>query len=150
MVRLPNEACIKKVLIVDDEHLIRYSLQRLLAYEGYSAFIAESGQEALRLFAEQDPEIVILDIHLPDTNGLVLLRTIKESNPLVAVIMATGCPEEHSSIEAMRMGALAYLEKPIDIGHLKVLMRSPKPSSGQRGIPALTIKAGDHAPAQIQ
>ena len=141
-----------KVLIVDDEHLIRYSLQRLLEQSGYSAFIAGSGQDALRVFIEQEPAIVILDIHLPDTNGLSLLRTIKEMDPSVTVIMATGCPEKHSNKEAMRMGALDYLEKPVDIDHLKDIMQStklhgpPKPVSMLRGGPALLNEAGNSAP----
>ena len=116
----------KKVLIVDDEYLIRYSLQRLLEREGYAAFTAGSGHEALRIFAEQKPDIVILDIHLPDSNGVSLLKTIKENSPSVAMIMATGSPDLQSGVEAMKMGALAYLEKPLDMCNLKTLMHSTK------------------------
>ncbi len=90
------------------------------------ALTAGSGHEALRLFEEQKPDIVILDIRLPDSNGLSLLKTIKESSPSVATIMATGCPDAQSRVEAMKMGALAYLEKPLDMDNLKALMRSTK------------------------
>jgi DNA-binding NtrC family response regulator len=114
----------KKVLIVDDEYLIRYSLQKLIDGEGYTAFTAESGLEALRLFEEQKPDIVILDIHLPDSNGLILLKTIKEISPSVTVIMATGCPDIQSSVEAMKMGALDYLEKPVDFEKLAAILKS--------------------------
>jgi DNA-binding NtrC family response regulator len=113
----------KKVLIVDDEYLIRYSLQRLLKREGYAVFTAGSGHEALRIFEERSPEIVILDIHLPDSHDLSLLKTIKESSPTVAIVMTTGSPNLQSSVEAMKMGALAYLEKPLDMYNLKTLMR---------------------------
>jgi DNA-binding NtrC family response regulator len=117
-----------KVLIVDDEYLIRYSLQRLLEREGYVAFTAGSGHEALRLFEERKPDIVILDIRLPDSNGLSLLKTIKESCPSVAMIMATGSPDVQSRVEAMKMGALAYLEKPVDMDSLKTLMHDTTPA----------------------
>ncbi len=116
----------KKVLIVDDEHLIRYSMQKLIEFWGYSAVTAECGEDALRLFSEQKPDIVILDIHLPDLNGLDLLKTIKDICPSVAVIMATGCPDAKTSVDAMNMGALAYLEKPVCIDTLKTLMHSSK------------------------
>jgi two-component system nitrogen regulation response regulator NtrX len=116
----------KKVLIVDDECLITYVMQRLIENEGYSAFTAGCGDEALRLFNEQKPDIVILDIHLPDTNGLVLLKTIKNISPSVVVIMATGCSDLQNSAEAMKMGALAYLEKPVSIDTLMALMHSIK------------------------
>jgi DNA-binding NtrC family response regulator len=119
----------KKVLIVDDEYLIRYSLKKLIEREGYAAFTAGTGHEALRLFEEQRPDIVILDIRLPDSNGLSLLKTIKESCPSVAMIMATGCPDVQSNVEAMKMGALAYLEKPVDMDSLKTLMRGTAPAA---------------------
>ncbi len=114
----------RKVLIVDDEYLIRYAMQKLVEDEGYSAFTAGCGDEALRQFSEQKPDIVILDIHLPDINGLVLLKTIKEISPSVSVIMATGCPDVHTSEEAMKMGALDYIAKPVSIDTLKTLMHA--------------------------
>jgi DNA-binding NtrC family response regulator len=120
----PRQGAKKRVLIIDDEYLIRYSLQRLIEQEGYEAFTAASGQEGLRFFEEQRPDIIILDIRLPDTNGFALLKTIKESSPSAIVIMATGCPDVQGSDEAIKMGALDYLEKPIDIEHLKTLMRA--------------------------
>jgi two-component system, NtrC family, response regulator AtoC len=116
----------KKVLIVDDEYLIRYSLQHLIEDEGFATFAADSGLNALRLFEEQKPEIVILDINLPDSNGLTLLKTIKDINPHAVVIMITACAEVQSSVDAMKMGALDYLEKPIDIEKLKTLLAAEK------------------------
>ncbi|MGE5174233.1 MAG: response regulator [Betaproteobacteria bacterium] len=119
----------KKVLIVDDEYLIRYSMQILIGHEGYEALTAESGLEALRLLEEHKPEIVILDVHLPDSNGLLILKTIKEISPSATVIMVTGCPDIESSVEAMKMGALNYLEKPINIDELKALMHATEQQS---------------------
>ena len=116
----------EKVLVVDDEYLIRFSLQALMEQEGYEVFTAATGQDALRLFEEQKPDIVILDIRLPDTSGFVLLKTFKEIGPSAAVIMATCCPDAQGRIRAMKMGALDYLEKPVSIECLKTLMRAAK------------------------
>jgi DNA-binding NtrC family response regulator len=115
-----------KVLLVDDEMLIRYSLQRLIEREGFSVITAESGLEALRQFEQEKPDIVILDIRLPDTSGLTLLKTIKEIGPSVTVVMVTACPDIQSSVEAMKMGAFDYLDKPIDIEKLMNILNTLK------------------------
>jgi two-component system, NtrC family, response regulator AtoC len=115
-----------KVLLVDDEMLIRYSLQRLIAREGFAIVTAESGLEALRQFEQERPDIVILDIRLPDTSGLTLLKTIKEIRPSVTVVMVTACPDIQSSVEAMKMGAFDYLDKPIDIEKLMNILNTLK------------------------
>ncbi len=112
----------KKVLIVDDESLIRYSLQRFVEDEGFTAYTADSGIHALKSLEEDKPEVVILDIHLPDANGLTLLKTIKEADPDVTVIMITGMADIQSTVEAMKKGALDYLEKPIDFDKLKGML----------------------------
>jgi DNA-binding NtrC family response regulator len=113
-------------LIVDDESLIRYSLQNLIEREGFPVITADSGLHALKQFEEEKPEIVILDIRLPDSNGLTLLKTIKEINPAVTVVMVTACPDIQSSVEAMKIGAYDYLEKPIDFDKLTAILNTLK------------------------
>ena len=120
----PCSAARNKVLIVDDEYLIRYAMQKLMDEWGYSSYTAGCGKDALRLFSEQKPDIVILDVQLPDQNGLVILKTIKDICPSVAVIMLTGCTDAQKSALAKKMGVLAYLEKPVRIDALKSLMSS--------------------------
>src|SRR5512143_341527 len=114
VIRPPAGKTGKKVLIVDDEFLIRYSLQNLIEREGFSVITADSGLHALQQFEAEKPEIVILDIRLPDSNGLALLKTMKELSPSVTVVMVTACPDIQSSVEAIKMGAFDYLDKPID------------------------------------
>lgn len=121
----------KKVLIVDDEFLIRYSLQNLIEREGFSVITADSGLHALQQFEQAKPEIVILDIRLPDSNGLVLLKTMKEINPSVTVVMVTACPDIQSSVEAIKMGAFDYLDKPIDFEKLIGIMNTLKEERSQ-------------------
>jgi two-component system response regulator AtoC len=116
----------RKVLIVDDEYLIRYSLQRLIEREGFAVITADSGLQALQQFEQEKPDIVILDIRLPDANGLNLLKTIKEISPSVTVVMVTACPDIQSSVEAMKMGAFDYLDKPIDLDKLTNILNTLK------------------------
>ena len=93
--KVPKKAP-KKILIVDDESLIRYSLQRFVEEEGFAALTADSGIHALRSLEEDKPDIVILDIHLPDANGLALLKTIKEAGAVLSFSFPKGlscaCP----------------------------------------------------------
>ncbi len=114
------------ILIVDDEDLIRISLQRLLRQQGFTVSTAGTALEALQRFEADRPEIVILDIRLPDSNGLQLLRTLKENRPSVAVIMITANPEIQNSVEAMKSGAYDFLEKPIDLERLRSIINSLK------------------------
>ncbi len=109
----------KKALVVDDESIIRLSLKRFLEDEGFHALTASTGIDALKKIEENQPDIVILDIQLPDTNGLTLLQTIKEMNPSITVIMITGHADVKGAVEAMKIGALDYLKKPIDFENLK-------------------------------
>ncbi len=126
--------------------LIRYSLQNLIERENFSTLTADSGLRALKLFEEEKPDIVILDIRLPDSNGITLLKTIKEINPAVIVIMITACPDIQNSVEAMKMGALDYLEKPIDFDKMKTLLHSvkqdrPEQNRGSRPLDSFVFKS---------
>lgn len=118
-----------KVLIVDDESLIRYSVKKFVEGEGFLSVTADSGVHAIRHFEETQPEIVILDIRLPDTNGLTLLKAFKEAAPQTAVIMITACADIRSTVEAMKLGAADYLEKPIDFDKLAELLKTIKSNS---------------------
>lgn len=119
--RLPAKALARKVLVVDDESVIRLSLKKFLDDEGYLGLTASSGLKALKYIEEEDPEVTILDIHLPDSDGLALLSTIKAMKPETKVIIITGRADVRSAVDAMKAGALDYLEKPIDFISLKKL-----------------------------
>lgn len=107
-----------KALVVDDESIIRLSLKKFLDGNGFYALTSSTGLDALKKVEEERPAIVILDIQLPDTNGIDLLRTIREIDPSITVIMITGHADVKGAVEAMKMGALDYLEKPIDFNAL--------------------------------
>jgi len=105
------------VLIVDDEPNVRSLLARLCEREGYEAATAEDGAAALRSLEEREPDICIVDLRLPDMDGLQVICQVKERYAECEVIVLTGYGELSTAVEALRLGAYDYLQKPTsDIG----------------------------------
>lgn len=115
-----------KILIVDDEAMVRLSLKKLFENDGFIGLTASSGASALKILEVDTPEIVVLDVRLPDTSGIDLLKTIKEVDPETVVIVITGHGDIKSSVEAMKMGAYDFLEKPLDFENIGKILRSLK------------------------
>jgi DNA-binding NtrC family response regulator len=108
-----------KILLVDDEIPFVKTLTKRLSRRELNIITAFSGQEALaRLEKEPDIEIIVLDIKMPEMNGLRILEEIKREYPLVEVIILTGHSTVDSAIRGMRLGAFDYLLKPCDIDQL--------------------------------
>jgi DNA-binding NtrC family response regulator len=108
-----------KILLVDNEIPFVKTLTKRLSRRELNIITAFSGQEALaRLEKDSDIEIVVLDIKMPDMNGLKTLENIKRDYPLVEVIILTGHSTVDSAIRGMRLGAFDYLVKPCDIDQL--------------------------------
>lgn len=101
------------VLIIDDEPSILATVAGVLSDEGYETSVAETGRKGLALFEEKRPDVVFLDIWLPDHDGLELLDTLRARDPQVAVIMISGHGTVSTAVKAIRMGAFNYLEKPL-------------------------------------
>ncbi|WP_421071948.1 response regulator [Pelotomaculum propionicicum] len=104
----------KKILVVDDEKDICVFFQRLLKNKDVDILLAHSGEQALRLLREQTISVVLLDLVLPDTNGMELLKEIKVLQPFCVVIMMTGLSTTREAIRAIRHGAYDFLMKPFD------------------------------------
>jgi len=83
----------KKILLVDDEANICFIYSEELRDEGYSVISASNGEEGLRRFEDENPDLVILDIHMPDMNGIDVLRRMKTQNPAIPVILSSAFPE---------------------------------------------------------
>lgn len=113
----------EKVLIVDDEHSIRFGLTRLLQQAGYACYSAASAAEAHSMFTEKNPAIVLLDLKLPDMEGLEFLKRLKDADNYVAVIMMTAYGTIETAVHALKLGAENFLTKPIDPDGLLVLIR---------------------------
>ncbi|MBN1668705.1 MAG: response regulator transcription factor [Anaerolineales bacterium] len=102
------------VLLIDDEANLRHTLTRVLQQAGCVVSSAADGQEALQILQNTSFDLVYLDIHLPDMNGLQVLQQIRLSSPQLPVILFTAYASLQSALDAIRLGATDYLVKPID------------------------------------
>ena len=104
----------KSILLIDDDPLIRKTLFSHFRRRGFEVFLAEEGKEGLQRYEENFPDLVILDIRLPDVDGIEVLRQIKEKNPKAYVVLMTAFDDMKTTIEAAKLGAFEYLVKPLD------------------------------------
>ncbi len=111
----------KRILLVDDEAGIRASLKVVLE-PTYEALSASTAQEGLDLFRRESPHLVLLDVVMPGMDGLTLLKTIREEDARVPVIMLTGTKTVKTAVEAMKLGAADYLSKPFDVEELRLIV----------------------------
>ena len=113
----------EKILVVDDEEGIRKVLSVSLRDKGYEVFTAENGEEALKVFAQTQPEVVLTDIRMPDVDGLELLQSIKAESPDTEVIMISGYADMELAISSLQFEAADFITKPIDDTSLDVALR---------------------------
>jgi DNA-binding NtrC family response regulator len=111
-----------KILVVDDEPLIRESLYEILRIEGYHVQMAQSGQEAVQLLEKSAFDIVVTDFKLPKMSGMDLLSAIKKDYPKTELIMITGYGSIETAVEAMKKGAYDYITKPINDNEIKIII----------------------------
>ncbi len=113
-----------KILVVDDDASEREGLAELLKMWGYEADVAADGRRALEQAAAINPSIVISDLRMPGMSGMDVLREIRESRPDVTFIMLTGQGTIEEAVEATKLGAFNFLEKPVDPKRLQVEIRN--------------------------
>ncbi len=113
-----------RILVIDDEKNILESVRMVLSYEDYAVETAASGIDGLELFKQIRPEIVLLDVKMPGFDGLQVLKTIKQTDPLTEVIMISGHSGIEEAMEASRIGAFDFLEKPISREKLLLSVRN--------------------------
>ncbi|RME62987.1 MAG: sigma-54-dependent Fis family transcriptional regulator [Nitrospirae bacterium] len=101
-----------RVLVIDDEAIVRVSCKRVLEPQGYEVEVTERGADALRLLEEKPFDIVITDLLMPDMDGLEVLRRIKDSWPEIPVIIITGYGTVSTAVQAVKLGAYDVVEKP--------------------------------------
>ena len=107
-----------KILLVEDEIEVLDAITELLEREGYAVTRAVDGEEALRRVENERPDLVLLDVRLPRVSGLDVLRRLREDHPRVPVVMLTGLDDEAQARRTLQMGAVDYIRKPFDLGHL--------------------------------
>ncbi|MBN2178928.1 MAG: sigma-54-dependent Fis family transcriptional regulator [Deltaproteobacteria bacterium] len=112
-----------KILVIDDDSSICETLELYLTEEGYKVQTALTGTDGLNRFVETSPDVVILDIRLPDIDGFTVLEDLREENENVKVIMITAHHDMESTIEAMKGGAFDYIHKPVDVDELDIAIK---------------------------
>ncbi len=110
----------KTILIIDDEPAIRRSMSDIFSDEGYNVISAEDGSQALTLLEKETPDLIFLDIWLPDSDGLKLLPGLKKEHPQVPVIMISGHGTIETAVQATKMGAFDFIEKPLSLDKLVI------------------------------
>ena len=106
------------ILIVDDEESILTSLNSILRDEGYEIAVAKSGMEALRAYMTDPPDLMILDIWMPEMDGMETLRRVRELVPTAQVMMMSGHGSIETAVKAIKLGAYDYIEKPLSLENI--------------------------------
>jgi len=112
-----------RILIIDDQKLIRNSLKVALEKDDYQVRLAETGAEGLDVIRNSSVDLVLLDIRLPDINGIEVLKKIREIDPEVIVIMMTGYGTVENAVLAMKIGAFDYVNKPFKIKTITTILK---------------------------
>lgn len=111
------------ILIVDDEPDMQYVLERAMQGDGYRTRCARDAASCRRALAEEEPDVLVLDVVLPDANGLDLLEEIRKDREDLLIIVITGRGSERTGLEAINRGAYDYFAKPFDLDELSVVVR---------------------------
>jgi len=132
------------ILIVDDEEPIRDFIRRNLEVRGYRALLARDGLEALSAFERHQPDLIILDVMMPNLNGLEVCRRIRQTS-IVPIVVLTALGEEADKIRAFDLGADDYLTKPFGVGELLARLKAVLRRTHWENVPPSgeTVRHGD-------
>ena len=122
-----------KILVIDDEQSIRDLLDRLLRRKGYYVVLAESGRKGLELFRRERPDVIVLDLKMPEMDGLTVLRQIRSLNRSQPVIVLTGSRTAEMEQQVRALGVTEYIAKGFSLhllgDALKRLLKTPDPTA---------------------
>ena len=107
-----------KILVVDDDPDVRMATRDFLSSKGYEVAVAEGGREALRLIDASPPDVVLLDVAMPDMDGMATLKRIAATHPAIPVIMVTANADIEITSKVLQLGAADYVPKPFDLDYL--------------------------------
>jgi len=110
---------VPRILIIDDEMLIRWSVSKVLERAGYRVSEAATGKDGLAAIEAGSPDLVLLDITLPDLDGFGVLEAIRQDHPEIPVLMMTADATRETAERAFRLGARGHLDKPFDPASLQ-------------------------------
>jgi DNA-binding NtrC family response regulator len=124
-----------KVLVIDDEQGIRHLLDTLLSRKGYDVVLADGGRKGLELFRRERPDVIVLDLNMPEMDGVAVLQQVRSLNPDQPVIILTGAgtPEKEQRVHAL--GVSEFVEKEFSLHRLgdalKRLLNTPDPATSR-------------------
>jgi two-component system response regulator AtoC len=133
---MPGNELNRQILVVDDEAVVRTGIAQVLSQQGLAVATAADATQALAQLSHQQFGVVLLDIKLPDMNGVQLLKHIRQDYPDTEVIMITGYPTIAGAVECIRLGALDYLVKPFRIEELEAVVQKARDHLAQKNRPA--------------
>jgi two-component system nitrogen regulation response regulator NtrX len=113
-----------RILIVDDEEAVRSSLRMIFDYEGYEVVLAANGPAGLKMAEQEAPDLVILDIKMPQMDGLEVLKRLKAEEPSPPVVILSGHGTVKTAVEAVKLGAFDFIEKPPDSDRMLIVARN--------------------------
>ena len=132
-----------RVLIMDDEDAVRSSLRMIFEYEGYEVLLAANGPVGLKIAEQEQPDLVFLDIKMPQMDGLEVLKKLKERDGSPPVVILSGHGTVKTAVEAVKLGAFDFIEKPPEseriliaarnaLGQKRLVRGEPAPAAGLR------------------
>jgi len=113
---------VPKILVIDDEHSVRWAFEKALQKAGYEVALAETGAKGLAFFESMHPDLTLLDIRMPEMDGLQVLKKIREKYPDAQVIVMTAYSDMETTVSAMKLGAYDFLSKPFNIDECMLLI----------------------------
>jgi DNA-binding NtrC family response regulator len=139
----PSLSSMPHILVVDDEPDIRHLLQEILEDEGYDVEVAENGESARQAYRQNPPNLILLDIWMPDVDGITLLKEWAEDGNLpMPVIMLSGHGTVETAVEATRLGAFDFIEKPLSLAKLLITVEQALDSDKSSREPVLHVQHG--------
>jgi DNA-binding response OmpR family regulator len=113
----------KRILVADDEQFVCTEVAEFLEEKGFEVECAFSGSEALEKVKEFHPRLVLLDIRMPDMDGVTVLRHIRNLDPSIGVVMITALTDEWTGRQCLEFGAYDYITKPLDLDYLETVVQ---------------------------
>jgi len=131
-----NEPDVHRILVVDDEAIVRRLLKNFLERDGFEVFEAIDGEHALQVLTGKTPDVLIADVNMPRKSGIELLENMREDYPQIPVILITGMASVEAAVECMKIGAFDYISKPFEMAKLRdtVLGAIEQAKSGGVGV----------------
>lgn len=132
------------LLVVDDDEVYRQRLAKALAARGFEVLTAQDAESAVALAQADSPEYAILDLRMPGASGLELLRRLKAIDPGTQVLMLTGYGSIRTAVEAMQVGSVQYLTKPVDVDEILAAFQGQSPVAPEDDTPSLARVEWEH------